>query len=189
MVLLFFNFWLLRSPWVWICNQQMGQNRSLMCRKMFMGWAWKQYNHFSPHFINQWTHPLVPQSLLTTRALGYLFSLCAQEKEMFGEQLINLHYHSSQGTIVGWDNSWEVLTWRPARMQVCAWSLSCVWLFATLRTVALQAPLSMGTLQARILEWVAMPFSRGSSQTRDWAQVSCTAGGFFIVWATREAHC
>ena len=36
-----------------------------------------------------------------------------------------------------------------------------------------------GILQARILEWVAFPFSRGSSQPRDRTQVSCTAGGFF----------
>ena len=43
-------------------------------------------------------------------------------------------------------------------------------------------------LQARILDWVAFPFSRGSSQPRDWTQVSCTAGGFFTSWATREAH-
>ena len=45
-----------------------------------------------------------------------------------------------------------------------------------------------GMLQARILEWVAMLSSRGSSQPRDWTQVSCTAGRFFTVWATREAH-
>ena len=43
-------------------------------------------------------------------------------------------------------------------------------------------------LQARILEWVAIPFSRGSSQPRDWTQVSCTAGRFFTNWATSEAH-
>ena len=36
-----------------------------------------------------------------------------------------------------------------------------------------------GILQARILEWVAFPFSRGSSQPRDQTQVSCIAGGFF----------
>ena len=36
-----------------------------------------------------------------------------------------------------------------------------------------------GILQARILEWVAVPFSRGSSQPGDQAQVSCTAGRFF----------
>ena len=43
-------------------------------------------------------------------------------------------------------------------------------------------------LQARILEWVAIPFSRGSSQPRDRTKVSCTAGGFFTSWATREAQ-
>ena len=50
-----------------------------------------------------------------------------------------------------------------------------------------QAPLSMRILQARILQWVAMPSSRGSSQSRDRTQVSHTAGRFFTVWATREA--
>ena len=39
-------------------------------------------------------------------------------------------------------------------------------------------------LQARILEWVAFPFSRGSSQPRDWTQVSCIAGIFFTSWVT-----
>ena len=42
-------------------------------------------------------------------------------------------------------------------------------------------------LQARILEWVAISFSRGSSQLRDQILVSCTAGRFLTVWATREA--
>ena len=37
------------------------------------------------------------------------------------------------------------------------------------------------------LEWVAISFSRGSSQPRDWTQVSCTAGRFFTEWATRKA--
>ena len=49
-----------------------------------------------------------------------------------------------------------------------------------------------GILQARILEWVATSFSRGSSQPRDQTQVSCTAGRFFTIWPTREAclaHC
>ena len=46
----------------------------------------------------------------------------------------------------------------------------------------------MGILQVRILERVAMPSSRGSSQPRDRIQVSCIAGGFFTVWATREAQ-
>ena len=41
-----------------------------------------------------------------------------------------------------------------------------------------------GILQARILEWVAILFSRGSSQPRDGTQVSCNAGTFFTSWAT-----
>ena len=41
----------------------------------------------------------------------------------------------------------------------------------------------LGILQARILEWVAFPFSRGSSQPRDWTRVSCIAGGFLTNWA------
>ena len=70
----------------------------------------------------------------------------------------------------------------------CAQLLSCVWLFATPWTVALQAPVSMGILQARILEWVAMPSSRRSSQPRDRTQVSFIAGKFFTVWASQETQ-
>ena len=40
-----------------------------------------------------------------------------------------------------------------------------------------------GILQARILEWVAYPFSRASSQPRNWTRVSCIAGRFFTNWA------
>ena len=43
-----------------------------------------------------------------------------------------------------------------------------------------------GILQARILEWVVIPFSRGSSWLRDRTQVSCIAGRFFTLWGTRE---
>ena len=93
-------------------------------------------------------------------------------------------------------------------------SLRCIWLFATPWTITCRAPLSMGILQARILEWVAIlqrifqtqglnpglphcrqilfclshqgsprilewvayPFSRGSSQSRDQNGASCIAG-------------
>ena len=75
-----------------------------------------------------------------------------------------------------------------------------VQLFATPWTVACQAPLSMefsmdcsppgspvhGILQARILEWVAMPSSRGSSLPKNQTRVSCSAGGFFTTGASRE---
>ena len=90
-------------------------------------------------------------------------------------------------------------------------SLSCVRLFETLRTVAYQALPSMGfsrqeywsglpfpspgdlpgssihgIFQARILEWVAISFFRGSSQPRDWTQVSHIVGRRFTIWATKE---
>ena len=45
-----------------------------------------------------------------------------------------------------------------------------------------------GISQARILEWVAISFSRASSWPRDQTQVSCIAGRFFTIWASREAH-
>ena len=45
-----------------------------------------------------------------------------------------------------------------------------------------------GILQARNLEWIAFPFSRGYSKLRDQTQVSRIAGGFFTSWATREAQ-
>ena len=75
-------------------------------------------------------------------------------------------------------------------------SLRHVWLFATPWMVA---PLSHGVgwnsaigwnsvFQARILQRVASPFSRGSSRPRDWTQASCIAGRFFTIWATREVQ-
>ena len=45
-----------------------------------------------------------------------------------------------------------------------------------------------GIFQAGILEWVAFPFSMGSSQPRDWTRVSCTAGRSFTIWVTMEAQ-
>ena len=68
---------------------------------------------------------------------------------------------------------------------------SRVWFFATLWIVAGQAPLSTEILQARILAWVAMLSSRGSSRLRDRPCVSSSpalVGGFFTQWATWEAQ-
>ena len=45
-----------------------------------------------------------------------------------------------------------------------------------------------GVLQAHILEWVAMPFSRGSTQPRDQTKVAHIAGGLFIIWATMKVY-
>ena len=65
---------------------------------------------------------------------------------------------------------------------------SCLTLCDPMGCIACQTPLSMGILQATILEWVAMPSSGESSRPRDWTQVSLIAGRFFTVWATWEAQ-
>ena len=64
---------------------------------------------------------------------------------------------------------------------------SHVRLFATPWVIACQAPLSMGFLQARLLEWVAISPSRGSSRPRDRTWGSCIAGRFFTTSTTWEA--
>ena len=65
-------------------------------------------------------------------------------------------------------------------MKVKVKLLSHVQLFATAQTVARQAPLSMG-FPRQELQWVAIPFSRGSSLLRDGTRVSCIAGRFFTI--------
>ena len=63
---------------------------------------------------------------------------------------------------------------------------SCLTLCDPMRCSSLGSSVH-GILQARILEWVATPFSSGSSLLRDETQVTCIAGGFFTVLATRKA--
>ena len=67
-------------------------------------------------------------------------------------------------------------------------SLSCVWLFETSWIVACQAPSVRGIFQARILEWVAISFSRRSSRPRNRTHVSHIAGRLFTIWAIRKSH-
>ena len=75
-----------------------------------------------------------------------------------------------------------------------ALSLSCDWLLVTQTSPTLCHPIDCippgsyvhGIIQIRKLEWVAIPFSRETSQPRDQTQVSYTAGRFFTIWATRK---
>ena len=72
------------------------------------------------------------------------------------------------------------------KLYVCVLShFSCVWLFATLCTP--WGSSVHGVLQARILEWVAISFSRGSSQPRVQTSISWSSRQVFCCWATREA--
>ena len=73
--------------------------------------------------------------------------------------------------------------------RVCTKVTSVVSYSATPGTVAHQAPLPMGILQARVLEWVAMPSSRGSSQPRDQIHVSLSPAlvGRFFTTSTMQS--
>ena len=85
-----------------------------------------------------------------------------------------------EGTVSTSDNNTSVLS-----------HFSRVWLFVTLWTAACQAALSLGILQARILEWIAMPSSRGSSLPRiqpEPLMSPALAGGFFTTSANWEAQ-
>ena len=71
---------------------------------------------------------------------------------------------------------------------VCLVTQSCP---NSLQAHSLPGSFVHGILQARILGWVAMKPEggcRGSSQPRNWTQVSCIAGRFFTIWATREVQ-
>ena len=69
---------------------------------------------------------------------------------------------------------------------VVVYSLSCVWLFCD--TMDCRSPSSSvhGILQPRIVEWVAISFSPGSSQPRDWTHMSCLAVEDSLPVTTRE---
>ena len=79
-----------------------------------------------------------------------------------------------------------------SRFRVCVCVLSqfsCIWLFVTLWAAAHDSFLSMGILHARIPEWVASPFSKGSSQPGNQnhiSYISCITGRFFTTSATWE---
>ena len=71
----------------------------------------------------------------------------------------------------------EKWKWSCSVMSDSSWSMDC----------SLPGSSVHGIFQARVLEWVAIPFSRRSSRPGDWTRVSCIAGRFFTIWATREA--
>ena len=76
-----------------------------------------------------------------------------------------------------WEIGKDRETWRAAvRGDTKSWTQLSDWITTTI-------------LQARLLEWVSIPFFKGYSWPRDWTWISCIAGRFSTIWATREAHC
>ena len=87
-----------------------------------------------------------------------------------------------------------VVTSSQCHLFLYAFVCVCVCVWQSLSRVQLCDPVGcsppgsslQGILQAGILEWAAISFSRESARPRDQTHVSCIAGGFFTVWATRE---
>ena len=71
--------------------------------------------------------------------------------------------------------------------RTCAQVLSRVQLFEAPWTTGAHGAPVHGILQAKILEWVAMPSSRGTSWSRDWTCISCIGRRILYHWAAREA--
>ena len=84
--------------------------------------------------------------------------------------------------------NWSVLGWsQPTDGSSSEDAQSCLTLCDPM-DVSLPGSSVHGIFQARVLGWVAVSFSRGSSRPRDWTQVSSIADRCFTVWATREVH-
>ena len=107
-------------------------------------------------------------------------------------------FHTVKMLVIFWGRStYNFETFISQTFMLCfpLLKMVCVYIFVTQSCPALwnlidcSPPGSSdhGILQARILEWIAISFSRASSQPRDQTRVSCIAGWFFTVWAAREA--
>ena len=120
---------------------------------------------------------------------GLLLSLRKEQNFAICSNVDRLRRHYAK-----WNKSDETNTIWLSLMCVCVCVCVCVLVVQSYSTLCESIDYNLpgssvhGILQARILEWVAMPFSRGSSQPRDRTQVSHIAGRFFIIWATREAE-
>ena len=117
----------------------------------------------------------LPQGIFLTQGLNFGLLHCRQIlchlSHQGGPQSTNIWWGSQNtqwGKVVSSIKFWDTgeTHAEQTKLDACA-VLSRVWLFATLWTVAHQALPSMGILQARILQWIAMPYSKPSSQPRD----------------------
>ena len=77
------------------------------------------------------------------------------------------------------------MTWKPHHRCRSEVAQSCPTLCDPM-DCSLPCSSIQGIFQARVLEWIAISFSRGPSQPRNWTWVSCIVGRCFTIWATRE---
>ena len=135
--------------------------------------------------VNRWTR----NQRMATRHHGWV-TLCTTnaKNEKLDNQLVFLH---DRNMLAFTPSEYQVISgYVDTQLEVkdiqhfccCSVTKTCPILLRPPCTVVPQAPLS----QARILEWVAISFSKGSSQSRDWTHVSCICRQILYQWETRE---
>ena len=155
------------------------------------------------------SHAIKRLSLLGRKAIINLYSIKRQRHYFANKGLSSQSYSFSSSHVWMWEldykESWVLKNW-------CFWTVVLEKTLASpldckeikpvnpkgkVKEKVTQSCLTLcdpvdytvhGILQARLLEWVAFPFSRGSSQPRERTQVSHVAAGFLTSWATREVQ-
>ena len=141
------------------------------------------------------THVWPPSPHLTSCVLRQVI-LCLSILERRIILILIILITISQLILSQWDHVYKILDPEPCIFKAdddyLVILLLCVCVLVTQSCLTLRDPMDCsptsssvhGILQARILEWVAISFARGSSRSRDWTHVSCIAGRFFMVGAT-----
>ena len=136
--------------------------------------------------------------------VGYTWVSCGPQWEGSLEEELALQYMTPQAQnririrsdhIQGWpecpqqESGGPNACWSPGTQWECRLHFTAQSCLTLCNTMDCSPPdcFVHGILQARILEWVAMPSTKGSSQPRDQTQVSCIASRFFTDWAHRKA--
>ena len=142
------------------------------------GQSW--YTKDSGNRSGGWLWKLPPSRALSSKWKG---SICYTRKKNVGKEMSNrcLFLRKKFSRIEGWENHSGLYMIESETVEVYV-AQSCLTICHPMNYTV------HGILQARILEWVTFPFSRGSSQHRDRTQVSYIACRFFTSWATREAQ-
>ena len=166
------------------------------CLINLSNWAWSKFNPDAPQTYSTHRHP---PHLRSTLSFYLLWPQTFESSLSFPPTPCSIFWNIVLVLISNTSRTWPsslFFLWSESLcflLYYCSNHLCMLILFSrvqlseTLWTIAHQAPLSIGILQARMLEWIAMPSSRGSSQPRDQTQFSLIAGRFFTTHTIWEA--